>query len=167
MSWLIEHLDKARHTRTGFDCGKPSLTDFLHKLVTQYEKRNLGRTYVAVRSAETQVLGYYSLATGGLRLEDLTESEAKKLPRHPVPVVLLARLAVDQTVQGQGLGKVLLRDALQRVLQVSEHVGIHSVVVDAIDDAAAEFYKHYGFTVLPEQPLKLLMPLSTISASVG
>jgi len=162
MHWLIEHFNKARHTRTGFDCGKPPLTGFLHNFMTQYEKKNFGRTYVAVRSGETQMLGYYTLATSELSLEDLSESEAKKLPHHPVPVVLLARLAADQTVHGQGLGKALLNDALRRVLQVSEHVGIHAVVVDAIDDEAAKFYQKYGFTALPDQPHKLLLPLSSI-----
>ena len=167
MSWHIERLDKARHTRTGFDCGKPSLTDFLHKMASQHEKKNVGRTYVATRAGETQVVGYYTLATGGLRLEDLSEDEAKKLPRHPVPIVLLARLAADTTVQGQGLGKALLRDALQRVLQVSDQVGVHAVVVDAIDEAAAAFYMKFGFAALPEQPLKLLLPISAISNGVA
>lgn len=163
MSWRIERFDKSHHTRAGFECGKPTLNDFLHKYATQYEKRNVGRTYVATRNGETQVVGYYTLATGKLLVEDLPESAAKQLPRHPVPVVKLARLAVDSSIQGQGLGAVLLRDAMRRVLEVSEQVGVHSVVVDAIDEPAAKFYERFGFHTLPEQPLKLLLPLSALA----
>ena len=167
MLWQIERFDKSRHVRSGFDCGKLTFTDFIQKFASQYEKRNVGRTYVAVRPGETQVLGYYTLATGELQLDDLPETASKNLPRHPVPVVLLARLAVDATVQGQGLGAALLRDAIQRVLQVSEQVGIHAIIVDAIDDDAVRFYSKYGFIALPEQQLKLFLPLATAANALA
>src|SRR5438874_470174 len=96
--WQIEHLDST-HQRQEFVCGKPPLDDFLKSLVSQYEKRNLGRTYVAVRPGEKQVCGYYTLASGSVPFAHIPAKAAKKLPKHPVPVALLGRLAVAETVQ--------------------------------------------------------------------
>ncbi len=98
--WQIERLERG-HVRDSFTCGKPPLDEFIHRLVSQYEKRNLGRTYVAVRPGDKQVLGYYTLASGAIPFQNLPEPSARKLPRHPIPVVLLARL-----VHG---AKILLR----------------------------------------------------------
>ena len=97
--WRIERLDRG-HVRAGFDSGKASLNEFLHSLVTQYERRNLGRTYVAVKEADQRVLGYYTLASGAIDVGGLPAKVARKLPRHPVPVVLIARLAVDRRRRG-------------------------------------------------------------------
>jgi predicted GNAT family N-acyltransferase len=162
--WRIERLDRG-HERQGFDCGKPSLNDFLHTLVSQYERRNLGRTYVAVREGENRVLGYYTLASGAVEVVSLPAKQAKKLPRHPVPVVLIGRLAVDQSVHGKGLGGLLLRDALARSLEVSERLGIHAVVVDALDAVAKTFYERFGFLELTDHPMRLFLPISTIRAA--
>ncbi len=161
--WRIERLDRG-HVREGFDCGKPSLNEFLHALVGQYEKRNLGRTYVALQEGERRVLGYYTLASGGIGVASLPVQQVKKLPRHAVPVVLLARLAVDRSVQRRGLGGVLLRDALTRSLDISEKLGVHSAVVDALDAEAKAFYERYGFLSLTDNPMRLFLPLSTIRA---
>jgi predicted N-acetyltransferase YhbS len=162
--WRIERLDHG-HMREGFDCGKPSLNDFLHGLGSQYEKRNLGRTYVALPEADQRVLGYYTLASGSIAAEGLPAKEAKKLLRHAVPVVLLARLAVDRSVHGRGLGGFLLRDALNRSLDLSEKLGIHAVVVDALDDEAKAFYERFGFLPLRDDALRLFLPLSTIRSA--
>ena len=108
--WRIERLDRG-HVREGFDCGKASLNDFIHVLVSQYERRDLGRTYVALEASDQRVLGYYTLASGAIDAGTLPAKAAKKLPRHPEPVVLVARLAVDRSTQGRGLGRILLRDA--------------------------------------------------------
>ena len=97
--WVIEPLN-ASHERGDFCCGKTPLDTFLHSLVGQYEKRRLGRTYVAVRQGEKRVAGYYTLASGAIAFENVPAKPAKKLPRHPVPVVLLARLAVDTRHHG-------------------------------------------------------------------
>jgi GNAT superfamily N-acetyltransferase len=151
--------------REGFDCGKPSLDQFIHTLVSQYEKRNLGRTYVALPPGEERVLGYYTLASGAISVESLPAKQAKKLPRHAVPVVLLARLAVDRSVHGKGLGGSLLRDALTRSLDLSETLGIHAVVVDALDAEAKAFYERFGFSPLTDDAMRLFLPLSTIQAA--
>jgi predicted N-acetyltransferase YhbS len=162
--WRIERLDHG-HVREAFNCGKPSLNDFLHSLVSQYERRDLGRTYVALQEGEERVLGYYTLASGAIAAESLPAKQAKKLPRHAVPVVLLARLAVDQSIHGKGLGGFLLRDALIRSLDLSEQLGIHAVVVDALDDEAKAFYDRFGFLPLTDDEMRLFLPLSTIRSA--
>lgn len=159
-------LDRS-HERGSFCCGKAPLDAFLHSLVSQYEKRHLGRTYVAVRPGEQQVCGYYTLSAGSVAFSNLPAKASKKLPRHPVPVVLLARLAVDQSVQGAGLGKVLLMDALNRCLALSNQLGVFAVEVDAIDPAARAFYLKYGFVPLQDDELHLHLPIATIEKALG
>jgi GNAT superfamily N-acetyltransferase len=159
--WVVEPLDRS-HERAEFSCGKAPLDTFLRSLVGQYEKRRLGRTYVAVRPAEKRVLGYSTLASGAVSFENLPDKAARKLPRHPVPVVLLARLAVDQAAQGQGLGALLLLDALRRCLGLAGQLGIHAVEVDAIDEQAKAFYEKYGFVPLQDNPLHLYLPVTTL-----
>lgn len=164
--WSIERLEQA-HERGQFTCGQGPLDNFLRTLVRQYEKRRLGRTYVLVRPGTKGVLGYYTLAAGAVFFENLPQKTTKKLPRHPVPVILLARLALDQSVQGQGLGGFLLADALRRCLSLAEQLGVHAVELDAIDDRARAFYERYGFTALPDDPLHLYLPLATIEDAYG
>jgi GNAT superfamily N-acetyltransferase len=162
--WRIERLDRG-HVREGFNCGKPSLDDFLHSLVNQYEKRNLGRTYVALEDADQRVLGYYTLASGAIAADSLPARQAKKLPKHAVPVVLLARLAVDRPVSGKGLGSFLLRDALSRSLDLSEKLGVHAVVVDALAAEAKSFYERFAFSPLTDDEMRLFLTLGTIRAA--
>ena len=87
---------------------------------------------------------------------------SKKMPKHPIPVILLARLAVDRTMQGKGLGRGLLMDALHRALEVSQSLGVYAVEVDALDQNAKSFYEKYGFAPLPDQELHLYLPMTTI-----
>ena len=164
--WAIEPLGK-HHERAAFSCGKPTLDDFLRARVSQYERRRLGKTFVAVPAGEKRVLGYYTLAAGAVAFEHLPSAASRKLPKHPVPVVLLARLAVDRSSQGKGLGEGLLLDALQRSLDLSAGLGVHAVEVDALDDAAAAFYRKYGFTPLLDDPLHLYLPVATVEAALG
>ena len=131
-------------------------------LVSQYEKRNLGRTYVAIAGSEPRVLGYSTIASAALAFEALPPKTAKKLPRHPVPAVLIARLAVDRSAQGRRLGEKLLMDALARCLELSGRLGIHAVVVEAIDEQAKAFYGKYQFIALLDRPLHLYLPISTV-----
>jgi GNAT superfamily N-acetyltransferase len=117
---------------------------------------------VVLRRGESNVLGYYAISAHGVRREDLPEGQAKGLPRSDVPVILLGRLAVDQSVQRCGLGSLLLIDALRRVEVLSDQVGIRAVEVDAIDDAARNFYLKFGFRPLVDDPLHLYLPMSVI-----
>ncbi len=158
---MIERLGPG-HDRASFDCGHATLNDWLKQRAGQFDRRDLARTYVAVRDGESKVLGYYAISTHGVRCEDLPDDQAKGLPRIDVPVVLLGRLAVDRIAQGCGLGSLLLIDALRRIEVLSEQVGIRAVEVDAIDDAARSFYLRYGFMPLIDDPLHLYLPISVI-----
>jgi GNAT superfamily N-acetyltransferase len=165
--WQIVAFDRSIHLRDGFSCGRAPLDDFLRALVSQYEKRKLGKTYVAIRQEENRVLGYYTLASSAVSFEHLPRPASKKIPKHPVPVVLLARLAVDSTMQGKGLGAALLIDALQRALFLSQSLGIHAIEVDAIDSEAKFFYEKFGFTPLLDNALRLFLPITTIEDAFG
>ncbi|MFO0956431.1 MAG: GNAT family N-acetyltransferase [Isosphaeraceae bacterium] len=164
--WTIEPFGK-QHDRAAFSCGRPPLDEFLRGHVSRYEKRKLGKTFVAVPPGQPQVIGFYTLAAGAVAFEHLPPGASRKLPKHPVPVVLLARLAVDQSAQGRGLGEGLLLDALQRSLALSAGLGVYAVEVDALDDVAAAFYRKYGFTALLDNPLHLYLPIATVELVLG
>jgi GNAT superfamily N-acetyltransferase len=161
--WVIEALARSVHECGEFSCGKAPLDQFLHALASQYEKRNLGKTYVAMRPTTKRVIGYYTLASGAISFTHLPRSAAKKLPKHPVPVILLGRLAVDASAQGQGLGAALLTDALRRSLALSKQLGVHAVEVDALDEPARAFYEKFGFVPLLDNSLHLYLPIATIT----
>ena len=133
------------HDRSAFDCGAPSLTDYLKKYALQNQKKHAARTYVATRG--NRIVGYYSLAYGSVSLEEAPPSVRSGLPRHPIPVILLARLAVDSTEQGRGLGAALLKDALLRTIQAAEIAGLRAILVHAKDDSAKRFYEKFGFEI--------------------
>ena len=160
-TWTIRRLDKS-HDRSAFDCGQPMLNDWLKDRAGQFDRRDLSRTFVATRLEETIVVGYYAISTHQVVHDVLPADEAKGLPRLDIPVVLIGRLAVDQSVQGQGLGALLLVDALRRSWRISEQVGIRAVEVDALDDAARSFCLKFGFRSLLDDPRHLFMPMHEI-----
>ena len=161
--WTIQKLSRS-HDREVFDCGNDVLNDWLRKRVSQYEKRDLSRAYVADREGELRVCGYYAISTHRVRYEALPTEQAKGLPKIDVPVVLLGRLAVDKTAQGQGLGSLLLVDAFRRVELVSIQVGVRAVEVDAMDDAARRFYSKFGFTSLLDDRNHLFLSIKAVRA---
>lgn len=164
MSWSVQTL-RADHDRTGFDCGQRLLNDYLKKYARQNQDAGVARTYVLVEDDKPQVVGYHSLAGGQVLRDELPAAVAKRLPRYPVPVVLLARLAVDQRYHGKGLGGFLLRDALTRSLAGAEVLGLTAIVVDALDATAAAFYQRFGFAPLASSPLRLFLPMATLRAA--
>ncbi len=161
--WTIQRFSRA-HDREAFDCGNDALNDWLRKRVSQYEKRDLSRAYVAVREGELRVYGYYAISTHRVRYAALPTEQAKGLPKIDVPVVLLGRLAIDRTAQGQGLGSLLLIDAFRRAELVSIQVGVRAVEVDAIDDAARRFYSKFGFTSLLDDRNHLFLSMRAVRA---
>jgi GNAT superfamily N-acetyltransferase len=164
--FTIEPL-KSSHVRASFCCGQPSLDQFLQTSVSQYDRRRIGRTYVAVRPGESVVLGYYTLAASSIQVPSLPEALARKLPRHAIPSILLGRLAVDQSVRGQGLGRLLLIDALSTCLDISRRVGVFAVEVHAIDADARAFYLKFGFGLLTDNEDHLVLPVKTIAQEFG
>ncbi len=145
-----------------FDCGNLLLDDWLKLRASQWDSKDLARTYLAVRPGEAVVLGYHALLNHRVGYEALPKDQAKGLPRTDIPVVLLGKLAVDKNVQGRGLGSLLLVDALRRVQHISTQVGIRAVEVDAIDDAARSFYKKFGFVSLLDDPQHLFLSIHLI-----
>lgn len=161
-SWVIEPFDRLRHDRTAFDCGIPSLDEWLTTKVSQFEKKDLARTYVLVETGSTLVKGYYALSNHTVIYESLPSDHAKGLPQIDMPVVLIGRLAVDRSVQGQKLGEFLLIDALRRAEYLAEKIGIRAVEVDAINQSAKLFYERYGFITLSDDPHHLFLPMTII-----
>jgi GNAT superfamily N-acetyltransferase len=152
------------HDRNAFDCGVPSLNDYLKKYALQNQKKHVARTYVATRA--NRIVGYYSLAYGSVSLEEAPQSVTSGLPRHPIPVILLARLAVDSTEQGRGLGAALLKDALLRTIQAAEIAGLRAMLVHAKDDFAKRFYEKFGFEPSRIDAYHLFLRLSDILSSL-
>lgn len=155
-------LDKS-FNRDTFDCGAEELNNFLKAKARQNQKAGFNRTFLAVKSddPDKKVLGFYSLSMGEIDLSNLPEALRKKLPKHPVPIARMGRLAVDKSTQGQGLGKLLLVDAMKRVQTASASVGVYALLVDAKDDQAKMFYKKYGFIKLVDEPMTLFLPLAS------
>ena len=164
--WVIEPLGGGHH-RASFDCGEPALNDFLLTLARQQQQKHMGKTFVAVpEPGAKKVLGFYSMSAGSIRFEHLPQEVHKRLPRYPIPVARLGRLAVDRSMHGKGLGAALLRDALLRVARVaSSDLGILGVVVDAKNAEARKFYERYGFVPLTDHPLTLIILTQTILAA--
>jgi GNAT superfamily N-acetyltransferase len=149
---LIEKLARTHAVET-FDCGDENLNRFLSRFAWQSQQANASQTYLGL--ADSRVIGFYTLAVGEVAYEGAPERMTKGMARHPVPIMLLARLGVDIGWQGKGIGAGLLRNAILRTLQAADIAGIRAFVVHAKDDAAAGFYRHFGFAGSPSDPLHL------------
>ena len=160
--WLVSAFDSKRHDRTAFSCGVPELGRYLREHASRDIKRDVARVFVAVRPDVDTICGYYSLNATSFQRDDLPTEHARKLPRYPVPAVLLGRMAVDRGSQGQGLGEFLLMDAMYRTLLATQVMAVHVMVVDAKDAPAAKFYRKYGFIVFPDNVHRLFLPMAAI-----
>ena len=153
------------HNTGEFNCGIEALNDYLQKYALQNHLNGSARTYVA--SKEQNIVGYYSLAYGSVAYSEATKRVTHGLAKHPIPVILLARLAVDITQQNKGLGKGLLKDALLRTVQAAEIGGLRAVLVHAKDQAAKTFYQKYGFEASPIDPLHLFLLMNDLRKTLG
>lgn len=155
-----QRLDTGIHDCAGFDCGVPALNDYLRKFASQHRRRGVSQTYVLVDDrAPTQVLGYYTLSAAQLEAESLSDAERKRLPRYPIPCIRMGRLAVSSLSRGQGHGRVLIGLAVERCLKARQEVAAYALIVDAKDESAVEFYRHYGFTACRDAPRTLYLTL--------
>lgn len=165
-AWTILPITE-QHDRSQFDCGEPSLDQYLKQYARQNEEKGISRTYVLLRKGEQRILGYYTLAAGQFEPVNLAPSDAKQLPKYPVPVVVLARLATDRSMQGKQLGRRLLEDAFRRSFAVSKQIGCYAIFVLALHAKAANFYREkFGFIPFADDPLHLYLPMSTIRAVI-
>ncbi len=156
----IEKLNRG-HALETFDCGDVALNRFLVRFALPNQMANASQTYLGIAGTD-MIVGFYTLVVGEVRYEDAPARMTKGLARHPVPIMLLARLAVDRAWQGKGVGAGLLRDAVLRTMQAAEIAGIRALVVHAKHDAARSFYERFDFQSSPTDPLHLFALLKDL-----
>jgi GNAT superfamily N-acetyltransferase len=154
----------AHHQRESFASGVAELDDYLRHRAGQDERKDIAACYVLVAPPDEAIVrGYYTLSSYAIELGELAPAVARRLPRYPrVPAALLGRLAIDRSQQRRGLGELLLLDALHKARDVASRIGIHALVVDAWDPAAAAFYQRFGFIAFASAPWRLWLPMATI-----
>ena len=163
-AFAIEKLAR-HHAVENFDCGQDALNRFLIRFALPSQQANASQTYVGL--ADAVVVGFYTLVVSEVAYADAPERLTKGLARHPVPLILLARLAVGAAWQGKGLGAGLLKDAMRRTAQAAEIVGIRALAAHAKDDDARAFYEHFGFLASPTDPLHLFILIKDLRRVVG
>ena len=152
----------ADHRTEGFSCGEASLDEWLRRRALVNQTTGASRTF-AVTGDQGQVLAYYALAAGAVSHQESPGSIRRNMPE-PIPVMVLARLAVDQRLQGRQVGGALLKDALRRASAVAQNVGVRALLVHALNEHARQFYIHYGFVASPVNPMTLMLALHTKGA---
>ena len=159
---VVEPLGR-RHDRAAFSCGEPELDRYLARRAGQDVRRRIARVFVCTARGDDSVLGFYTLSALSIDLSSLPERLSRRLPRHPVPCALVGRFAIDRSAQGRGLGRLLLADAIKRVVAAGDSMAIHAVIVDAKNDDARRFYTSFGFTSLQDDPMRLFLPLGSVA----
>lgn len=156
----------AGHFRDSFDCGNTALNDWLVRYAVQSQSSGSAKTFV-VTNEQQRVMGYFSLTVGQIDTLTAPERFRQGMGQYPLPVVILARLAVTMSAQGQGIGVGLLRDAIRRTFLISEQAGIRAMLTHPIDDNAVSFYKRFGFVTSPAGEQQLLLLLKDAKRWVG
>jgi predicted GNAT family N-acyltransferase len=153
-------LDVRVHDRAAFHCGVPTLDDYLHKYAAQQNAKGISTVFVIVEDAvPSKILGFYTLSAAQIDVQQISETERKKLPRYPVPCFRMGRLARDIESRSAGLGEVLIGCAVDRCLHARSLVGAYALLVDAKDEKAKSFYERYGFIPCVDAPMTLYLPL--------
>ena len=164
MAFYIRPLD-APFNAESFQCGHEPLDEYIRRYASQDVRRNVARVFIAApENAPQQLAGFFTLSAGSVSCTSLPASLARKLPRYPVPVALIGRLAVDKKFQGKGLGSILLADACKKVAQASSVLAVAGIIVDAKDELAISFYRYFGFIPLQGQTDRMLLPASVFQA---
>ena len=153
------------HAVADFGCGREELERFLVRFALTNQQAGAAQTYVAL--AGDAVVGYYSLVVGEVAFDDAPQRLSKGLARHPVPIMILARMAVSTAWQGRGIGAGLLKDAMRRTLQAADIAGIRAFAVHAKDESARAFYEHFGFIACPSDPLHLFVLIKDLRRMAG
>jgi GNAT superfamily N-acetyltransferase len=150
------------HNRKEFDCGKPELNEWLSRFARQHQERDISQTFVVVDPASPNtILGFYALTACEVVTDVLPAEIAARLPRK-APGVRLGRLAVERSAQKQGVGELLLMDAIKRCCETRKHVGVFALFIDAKDEDAVAFYEKYGFRAFPDSARTLVLPLAKV-----
>ncbi|MCC7442693.1 MAG: GNAT family N-acetyltransferase [Bdellovibrionales bacterium] len=166
MNLIFEELT-TDHDRAGFDCDVSPLNDFLKKAARQNQEAGVSRTFVAVQEENPKtIVGYYCVSAGQIAFASLPTPARKGIPKYPVPVMRIGRLAVDKRFRGQKVGEELLMNAYVRALDAAKTIGIYAIVVDAKDEKAKSFYKHFDFMELADDPMALVIQIGTVKDSI-
>jgi ribosomal protein S18 acetylase RimI-like enzyme len=161
----IEPLGK--HDRSTFSCGVAALDDWFRHRAGQDQRRDVARVFVAIDD-RFGVVGFYSLSSFTFSITELSSEYARRFPRYDsIPAALIGRLARDMRVRGEGIGDLLLADAVRRILSAARSLAVFAIVVDAKDDRAAEFYRDFGFEPFPGRPLRLFMPAAVAARALS
>lgn len=155
----------AHHWLDGFDCGVPSLDDWLKRRARTNQVSGASRTFVCA-DADGRVLAYYALASSAVSPAAATGRFRRNMP-DPIPVVVLGRLAIDRTLQGQGIGRALFQDAAKRALYAAEAIGVRGLVVHALSDSAKAFYLSLGLDASPLDPMTLMVTVADLQAALA
>jgi GNAT superfamily N-acetyltransferase len=167
IDWREEPIGR-HHDRKSFDCSSHELNEYFNRYARQNHESGGAKTFVAVRpAAPARVLGFYAISPGAIEFARVPARLTRKLGRYDVPVFRLGRLAIDRSVQGQGLGGDLLMAAGERALAVAAEVGGVALAIDAKDEKAAKWYARFGALALLDDPLKLVLPLTTIADAIA
>ena len=159
----VSRLEKA-HDRRSFDCGNEELNRYLREQARQDAEKRVAAPFVLTQPASPTVLGFFTLSASIIPVQELPPDLMKRLPRYgQLPVTLLGRLAVDRTVVGQGVGEFLLIDALRRSLEAAQQIAAMAVIVDAKDQGAESFYRHFNIEPFQQTPLRLFLPMAQIA----
>lgn len=152
-----------KHKRKEFDCGKQELNQYLSRYARQNHDSGINKAFVATKPDTPLVIdGYYTISSSTINFLSLPANHLQKMPHYPIPAVLIGRLAVKISCQGEGLGTELLVNALMRIVRASKEIGIYAVRVDAIDERAKQFYLKHEFISFEDSPRSLFLPLKTI-----
>jgi len=166
MPLKIETLSRS-HNRAAFNCGNQELNQYLRNTARQHTEKGISRTFVLLDDSNpSEILGFFTLTACEIHVEKLPRKYAKKYPAK-APAAKLARLAVTKKLQKKGLGSHMMINAIERILKVSEHLGIIGFFVDAKNAEAKAFYEQFGFLPLPDNPLELFLPLATLHRALG
>ena len=161
-------LEKASHDRISFNCGEEELNTFIRQQALRHMKANISRTMVLAesdRQAKQKISAFYTIAPSSISRQQLPKNKAKKLPAYPIPVFLIAQLAVDKKQQGTGLGKITLVKALEHLYKINDHMRAYAVVVDCLNKEAEGFYSKFGFEYLCENEsgrVRLYLPMNQL-----
>lgn len=156
----ISIVDVTPKTYKNFFCGNLNLDEYLKRFAKGNHNKRLGKTFVLID--EVSVVGFYTISMGSIEFASFPDNTRKGLPKYPIPVAKIGRLAVDEKYKGKGIGKFLLLDAFQRIYRASQAVAAFAILVDAKDEKAKEFYKYFGFIECQDSELSLFLPMGTI-----
>lgn len=167
LDWREEPIGR-HHDRKAFDCGDPALNEYLRRYARQNHETGGAKTFVAVSPPEpARILGFYTISPGAIEFARVPAALTKKLGRYDVPVFRLGRLAVDRSLQGEGIGGDLILAAGERALAVAAEVGGVALAIDAKNERAARWYERFGAQPLLDDPMKLILPLATVADALG